>query len=69
MAGLWGFNMPIDSNLPTMVHLYLELIDKLLLISGNLDSGTLESKMIKEEIEFYFAKIRHLMDLVQIEET
>jgi hypothetical protein len=59
--------MPTDTNLPTMVHLYLELIEKLMSMTTDYDSGSKEISLIHYEIEFYFGKIKNIMDKAQIE--
>ena len=46
--------MPIDTNLPTSVTLYLELIDKYLDLQSDLDSGGTIWKMIDSKIAIYF---------------
>ena len=46
--------MPIDTNLPTSVTLYLELIDKYLDLQSDLDSGGTIWKIIDNKIAICF---------------
>ena len=53
--------MPTDTNLPTQVHLYLELIARLLSLADDTDSSTPESKRMLMEVEYYMGLIRQEM--------
>ena len=59
--------MPIDTNLPTAVRLYLELIGMLTSEIVNIDSCTPEAKLIHIEIEYYLKNIRVEMEKLMIE--
>ena len=50
--------MPTDTNLPTMVHLYLEMIDKISFGMTNIDTGTKAYETMNREIQYYFDLIR-----------
>jgi hypothetical protein len=54
--------MPIETNLPTMVHLYLELINKIESLSQGVDTSTPVHKVYESEIEHYFFKIREELE-------
>ena len=50
--------MPTDTNLPVMVHLYLELIEKLTTWHDNFDSSSPEHKIFETEVRYYLDLIR-----------
>ena len=50
--------MPTDTNLPTMVHLYLEMIDKIHYSMTDIDTGTKAYETMNREIQYYFDLIR-----------
>lgn len=54
--------MPTDTNLPVMVRLYLELIEKYLNLMNGLDSSTREFQMFSMEINIYTEEIRKQME-------
>lgn len=60
--------MPTDTSLPTSVHVYLELINRLLEMTDGYDSASAEAKCLILQIEKYLAKIEHDMS-VYIEEN
>lgn len=60
--------MPTETNLPTMVHLYLELINKLQYSLDELDSALPEAKVIQVEISHYLWLIRGEMDKIKKDE-
>ena len=53
--------MPIDLSIPSIIDIYLELIQKLSSISSQHDSGSNEAQIIKKEIEHYLGLIRAKM--------
>jgi hypothetical protein len=53
--------MPIETNLPEMVHIYLELINKITHQMTGFDSCTPETKIFMIEVEYYFTMIRQEM--------
>lgn len=53
--------MPTQTNLPPMVHLYLELIEKLSSLSSEYDSLSDESMKLKLESQHYMGLIREEM--------
>lgn len=62
--------MGCETNLPPMVITYLELIGRLSQTMNDVDSSFPESKLMIDEIAYYFQLIRQEMrDLVKSEST
>jgi hypothetical protein len=60
--------MGTETNLPPMVHLYLELISKLIVCNCNdLDSTTNESILLRNEMSFYLKLVRNEMAKAALE--
>ena len=53
-----GVSMPTDTNLPVMVHLYFETMNKLNDFHSEFDSSSPEHKIFEEEIKYYLGLIR-----------
>jgi hypothetical protein len=60
--------MPTDTHLPTMVHLYLELVEKLQAITEGHDTQSILTKTINMEVSHYLWLIRAEMDKIKKDE-
>lgn len=56
--------MPIDLTIPTMVDIYILIIEKLSKLSSEHDSISEEAKILKIEIQYYLKLIREEMDVL-----
>ena len=57
--------MGCETNLPSMVSIYLELIEKLISLRADVDTGGDDHLTIGEEIDFYFKLVRTEMEKSQ----
>ena len=54
--------MPTDTHLPAMIHLYLELVEKLQALTEGHDTQSIATKTLNVEISHYLWLIRGEMD-------
>jgi hypothetical protein len=57
--------MPTDTQLPTMIHLYLELVEKLQAITEGHDTQSILTKTLNVELAHYLWLIRGEMDKIK----